>query len=154
MPTIRAPASKQTATLQVRVRRSPVHRSSSCKIPFPPLLNCRFFVWGSDSNHALQLQVAVKCRPLTDAEQQRSRHIIQVIDDKVWASGFVDARVCFAIRGRNVMVYMRFSPRLWLCWTPTCQRITWTSYRTGPRRGDTPSIMCTRLGAPIRYVRV
>ncbi|GJN23159.1 hypothetical protein PR202_gb10783 [Eleusine coracana subsp. coracana] len=42
MPSIRAPASKQTATLQV----------------------------------------AVKCRPLTDNEQRRSRHIIQVIDDK------------------------------------------------------------------------
>ncbi|XP_066366838.1 kinesin-like protein KIN-8B isoform X2 [Miscanthus floridulus] len=42
MPSIRAPASKQTATLQV----------------------------------------AVKCRPLTDTEQRRSRHIIQVIDDK------------------------------------------------------------------------
>uniref|UniRef100_A0A0E0GUE3 Kinesin-like protein n=1 Tax=Oryza nivara TaxID=4536 RepID=A0A0E0GUE3_ORYNI len=42
MPSIRAPASKQTATLQV----------------------------------------AVKCRPLTDSEQRRSRHIIQVIDDK------------------------------------------------------------------------
>ncbi|KAF0928900.1 hypothetical protein E2562_010750 [Oryza meyeriana var. granulata] len=42
MPSIRAPASKQTATLQV----------------------------------------AVKCRPLTDSERRRSRHIIQVIDDK------------------------------------------------------------------------
>ncbi|XBH94984.1 hypothetical protein VPH35_085628 [Triticum aestivum] len=42
MPTIRAPASRQTATLQV----------------------------------------AVKCRPLTDNESRRSRHIIQVIDDK------------------------------------------------------------------------
>uniref|UniRef100_A0A453LWX4 Kinesin-like protein n=1 Tax=Aegilops tauschii subsp. strangulata TaxID=200361 RepID=A0A453LWX4_AEGTS len=42
MPTIRAPASRQTATLQV----------------------------------------AVKCRPLTDNERRRSRHIIQVIDDK------------------------------------------------------------------------
>ncbi|KAG8098355.1 hypothetical protein GUJ93_ZPchr0013g36226 [Zizania palustris] len=42
MPSIRAPASKQTATLQV----------------------------------------AVKCRPLSDSEQRRSRHIIQVIDDK------------------------------------------------------------------------
>ncbi|KAM0924929.1 hypothetical protein ACQ4PT_004805 [Festuca glaucescens] len=42
MPSIRAPASRQTATLQV----------------------------------------AVKCRPLTDNERRRSRHIIQVIDDK------------------------------------------------------------------------
>nr|ADB85354.1 putative chromosome-associated kinesin [Phyllostachys edulis] len=42
MPSIRAPASKQTATLQV----------------------------------------AVKCRPLTDSERRRARHIIQVIDDK------------------------------------------------------------------------
>ena len=31
----------------------------------------------------LFLQVAVKCRPLTDNERRRSRHIIQVIDDKV-----------------------------------------------------------------------
>ncbi|OAY73803.1 Kinesin-like protein KIF19, partial [Ananas comosus] len=42
MPSIRPPASKQTATLLV----------------------------------------AVKCRPLTGAERQRSRHIIQVLDDK------------------------------------------------------------------------
>ncbi|KAJ3670072.1 hypothetical protein LUZ60_010396 [Juncus effusus] len=42
MPSIRAPASKQTATLSV----------------------------------------AVKCRPLTEAEKRKSRHIIQVVDDK------------------------------------------------------------------------
>uniref|UniRef100_A0A0D9VZJ7 Kinesin motor domain-containing protein n=1 Tax=Leersia perrieri TaxID=77586 RepID=A0A0D9VZJ7_9ORYZ len=35
-----------------------------------------------DSKQTATLQVAVKCRPLTDSEQRRSRHIIQVIDDK------------------------------------------------------------------------
>lgn len=98
--------------------------------------------------------MAVKCRPLTDTEQRRSRHIIQVIDDKVPRASGVLMRLLFAIGGGNVMVYTRFSPRLWLCWTLICQRTTWTSSRTGPRKGDIPSIMCTRLDAPIRYVIV
>ncbi|WOK99572.1 kinesin-like protein KIN-8B [Canna indica] len=34
------------------------------------------------SKRTASLLVAVKCRPLTDAEQKRSRHIIQVTDDK------------------------------------------------------------------------
>ncbi|KAL5218323.1 hypothetical protein ABZP36_019007 [Zizania latifolia] len=34
------------------------------------------------SKQTATLQVAVKCRPLTDSEQRRSRHIIQVTDDK------------------------------------------------------------------------
>jgi hypothetical protein len=43
----------------------------------------------------LQLQVAVKCRPLTDDEQRRSRHIIQVIDDKVQAAAVLLMRGLF-----------------------------------------------------------
>ncbi|RWW61261.1 hypothetical protein BHE74_00031688, partial [Ensete ventricosum] len=31
----------------------------------------------------LVLTVSVKCRPLTEAERKRSRHIVQVTDDKV-----------------------------------------------------------------------
>jgi hypothetical protein len=156
MPSIRAPASKQTATLQVRYSHFPVLWT----VLVPGKLHSRCLIAGTayrvhNSNHddAFHLQVAVKCRPLTDTEQRRSRHIIQVIDDKVPASGVL-MRLLFAIGGGNVMVYTRFSPRLWLCWTLICQRTTWTSFRTGPRKGDIPSIMCTRLDAPIRYVIV
>ncbi|RRT68658.1 hypothetical protein B296_00010608, partial [Ensete ventricosum] len=35
----------------------------------------------------LVLTVSVKCRPLTEAELKRSRHIIQVTDDKVFLAG-------------------------------------------------------------------
>jgi hypothetical protein len=158
MPSIRAPASKQTATLQVRHHyHSPVDGLAPGKLHSRCLTaSIAHRVRNCNRDDAFRLQVAVKCRPLTDTEQRRSRHIIQVIDDKVpprCASG-VSMDLLFAIGGDNVTVYTLFAHRLWSCWTLICQRIIWTSSRTGPRKGAIPSIMCTRLGAPIRYVIV
>lgn len=85
MPSIRAPASKQTATLQVRHHyHTPVDGLAPGKLHSRCLTaSIAHRVRNCNRDDAFRLQVAVKCRPLTDTEQRRSRHIIQVIDDKV-----------------------------------------------------------------------
>ena len=82
MPSIRAPASRQTATLQVQILSSAI-QVMKCTGLLTHRLQFLFVAHMEFCMTVIFLQVAVKCRPLTDNERRRSRHIIQVIDDKV-----------------------------------------------------------------------
>lgn len=146
MPSIRAPATKQTTTLTVS------------SFFFPSFWVCKVhsftvLFWKLDA--CILLQVAVKCRPFR--ERERGRDIVRVIDNKVCGGGselFLTYKF-FSICGVWTVYWFdvwNFNCRRCLCWILICQRTTLSAYRIEQRKRNIVLIMHLILAVLIWYV--